>query len=327
MLLKKPLISIVSPAFNEEEVLPHFYAEVRAILDTLADHYDFELIFVDDGSSDNTLKVLRELANRDCQVGYLSLSRNFGHQAAYSAGLEHVSGDAVIMMDSDLQHPPALLPQLLQQWQGGHDVVVTLREGKRPGVFRNLATKTFLTLIRRVSSLRMRENMADYCLLSRRALDSLLRLRETHRYLRGMIQWLGYPVAEINFVPRDRQAGHTKFTMFLLLGYGLDSLISFTRAPLRLAYPLGFFFLLLGLILLGRGLLGGIVPGWETNFWFIWLLASVHLVGGSILIAMGLLGEYVGRIFEQVKSRPPYLLKESNSSTAELQKHQRSTAA
>src|SRR5262249_35235455 len=150
---KKPTITIISPAFNEEEVLPHFYREISQVLESLEDHYSFEILFVDDGSRDGTLQYLRQLARSDSRVRYLSLSRNFGHQAAFTAGLEHATGDAVILMDSDLQPPPALLPTLLERWEQGHDVVVTLREGKRPGLLRNLATKAFLGLMRRLSSM------------------------------------------------------------------------------------------------------------------------------------------------------------------------------
>jgi dolichol-phosphate mannosyltransferase len=326
---KKPTITIISPAFNEEEVLPHFYREISQVLESLEDHYAFEILFVDDGSRDGTLQYLRQLARSDSRVRYLSLSRNFGHQAAFTAGLEHATGDAVILMDSDLQHPPALLPTLLERWEEGHEVVVTLREGKRPGLFRNLATKAFLGLMRRLSSMPMRQRMADYCLLSRRALDSLLRLRESHRYLRGMVQWLGYSVAEVPYQPRDRKAGQTKFSMFRLLAYSLDAVVSFSRVPLRLAFIMGLIYMFIGLGVLAGGIVGAFIPSWEISGWTIALLSSIHLVGGTILCSLGLVGEYIGRIFEQVKGRPIYLIQETEEAvvSAETGTRRRSVVA
>jgi glycosyltransferase involved in cell wall biosynthesis len=305
---KKPLVSIVCPAFNEEEVLPSFIREIRQVVGQLDGSFAFEVLFVDDGSSDGTLELLRQFARQDRRVRYLSLSRNFGHQAAFFAGMEHARGDVVILMDSDLQHPPALIPVLLDRWREGHDVVVTLRQGERPGLLHNLAARCFVKLISWLSPLHLRQRMTDHCLLSRRASMDLLRLQETHRYLRGMIQWLGYSVAEVTYQPGDRRAGQSKFTLFRLFAYGLDGLISFTRAPLRLSYLLGMVFLLVGFAVMGRGLLGDVERAEATAIPAFWLLASLHVVGGSILIALGLVGEYVARIFEQVKGRPHYLL-------------------
>jgi polyisoprenyl-phosphate glycosyltransferase len=318
MSAKPPLVSLVCPAFNEEEVLPSFLREVCRVLDGLRGRFVFEVLFVDDGSSDGTLELLRRFARQDERVRYLSLSRNFGHQAAFFAGIEHARGDAVVLMDSDLQHPPALLPVLLARWREGHDVVVTLREGDRPGLLRGLAARGFVKLISWLSPLCLRERMTDHCLLSRRAAADLLRLRETHRYLRGMIQWLGYSVAEVAYRPGERLAGQSKFSLSRLLGYGLDGLISFTRAPLRLSYLMGLAFLLIGFTVTARGVLGNAEVVERAADRSFWLLASVHVVGGSILIAVGLVGEYVARVFEQVKGRPHYLLKETEPSRAAL---------
>jgi polyisoprenyl-phosphate glycosyltransferase len=307
----KPKVTIIAPALNEEEVLPHFHRELGEVLASLEGQYEFEILYVDDGSSDGTLQLLREWARRDGRVRYLSLSRNFGHQAAFTAGLEHAQGSAVILMDADLQHPPTLLPMLLARWREGHDLVVTMHSKRRKGIFRNLATNCFLRLMSRFSQERLRERMCDFCLLSRRAVDSLVRMRESHRYLRGLVQWLGYSTAEVWFEPPARRAGQTKFNLVRLLTFSLDAIVSFSRVPLRLSFALGMIFLIFGVGVLARGLLGLLIPGWEINAGLVLLLTSIHIVGGSVLCGVGIVGEYVGRIFEQVKGRPIYLLKET----------------
>jgi dolichol-phosphate mannosyltransferase len=318
MATNRPQVSIIIPAFNEEEVLPQFHRELCRVLDELTDEHDFEIVYVDDGSSDRTLGLMRHWAMRDLRVRYLSLSRNFGHQAAFAAGLQHAHGEAVVMMDCDLQHPPALLPTLLDRWQEGHDLVITLRKSRRAGAVRNLASRFFVGLLRRMSCQPMRPEMLDYCLLSRRAADSLLRLRESHRYLRGMLQWLGYSTAEVAFDPPPRAAGTSRFTFGRLLSFSLDAITSSSRLPLHLAFVVGMVFLLIGIGTVLRGVLGYIVPGWEVNGWMIALLASVHIVGGSILCGLGIIGEYIGRTFEQVKGRPIYLIKETEKALAEM---------
>ncbi len=299
------LVSVVVPAFNEVEVLPYFHRALTGVLAGLEDRYRFEIVYVDDGSTDATLSLLRCWAGTDTRVRYLSLSRNFGHQAAFTAGLESAGGDAVVLMDCDLQHPPALLPALLDRWREGHDLVLTLREGKRPGPIRGLMTRCFVGLLRRLSATPLREQLTDFCLLSRRAADSLRRLRESHRYLRGLVQWLGYPAAEVVYEPPPRRAGRSRFTPGRLLAFGLDAITSSSRLPLRLSFALGLLFVVAGLVAAGGVLAGG---GAEAA-----LLASVYLVGGTVLTMLGVVGEYVGRTFEQVQGRPLYLLKETDA--------------
>jgi dolichol-phosphate mannosyltransferase len=324
----RPRVSIVAPAFNEEEVLPEFHRELCRVLSSLEATCDFEVVYVDDGSSDGTLDLLRRWAASDSRVRYLSLSRNFGHQAAFTAGMEHACGDAIILMDCDLQHPPAMLPVLLQRWQEGHDLVVTLRQARHGGWFRNFVSSCFTRLLCRLSTQAMRPHMLDFCLLSRRAADSLLRLRESHRYLRGLVQWLGYSTAEAVFDPPPRAAGSSHFTLARLLPYSLDALTSSSRLPLRLAFVPGLLFLLCGAGVLLRSLLGAFVPAWQMDGWLVVLLASIHLGAGSVLCALGVLGEYVGRTFEQAKGRPLYLVRETSedgngNSAAKEQRHRR----
>jgi glycosyltransferase involved in cell wall biosynthesis len=301
-------LSVICPAFQEEVVLPRFHAELATVLDALPPEYQTEVIYVDDGSDDGTLQVLRALAASDRRVHYLSLSRNFGHQAAITAGLEHSSGDAIITLDSDLQHPPALIPTLLAKWREGNDIVMTLREEDPDlGPVKRVTSRAFFEVMRYLSETEMRIAASDYRLMSRRAVDSLLRFPETHRFLRGMVHWLGYPTATVRFQVASRGAGHSKFTFRRLFAFAIDALLSFSKLPLRMSFILGMLFLACGTVYFGYELicaLLGRAVGWEL------VLAMVVVVGGCTLASLGILGEYVGRVYEQVKGRPLYLLKE-----------------
>jgi glycosyltransferase involved in cell wall biosynthesis len=300
-------VSVICPAYEEEAVLPRFHAVLASVLDALPAGYEAEVIYVDDGSADGTLDVLRHLAATDRRVRYLSLSRNFGHQAAITAGLEISSGDAVITLDSDLQHPPSLIPTLLAKWREGHDIVMTLREEDPDlGPFKRVTSRAFFKVMRWLSETEMRIAASDYRLMSRRAVDSLLRFPETHRFLRGMVHWLGYPTATVRFQVASRGAGRSKFTFRRLFAFAIDALLSFSKVPLRLSFALGMVFLLLGTVYGGYALVRAFFAGvgWEL------VLAAVLVTGGCVLSSLGLVGEYVGRIYEQVKGRPLYLLKE-----------------
>lgn len=308
-----PLISIVSPAFNEEETLPRFHAAVSQAVEPLRDRFRIELIIVDDGSHDGTLGVLRALAARDSRVRYLALSRNFGNQAALTAGLEHAAGDAVITLDCDLQHPPELIPQLVAKWLDGHDVVLTVRaEGKdqTQSWFKRNTSMLFHRILRRWSNMDVRVEASDYRLLSRKALDGLLRMRESHRYIRGLVQWLGFNCAEVPFHTAPRVAGESRYTLSRLMRLAFDGLFSFSRAPLRLAVGLGLTAVAFSfaLTLMALAIRGG-------DLLFAALLIAIHVVGASVLSAVGVLGAYIIRIFEECKNRPLYLLKESSPSS------------
>jgi dolichol-phosphate mannosyltransferase len=318
---EKRLVSVVCPAYQEEEVLPLFHRELAGVLATLEAEYRFEIVYADDGSRDRTLDVIKQLARTDPRVGYVSLSRNFGHQTALTAGLEHARGDLVISMDCDLQHPPAVLPRLLDKWKEGHDVVITIRaDDRRLGLFKRLTSRAFYRVMAVLSDTDVRLAASDFRLLTRTALDALLRMREQHRFLRGMVQWVGFPSAEIEFMPDERRAGRSKYTLRRMLRLAGDGLYSFSRVPLRLASGLGGLFLALAG---GQAAWLGwlLVAGDGTRPLALhYLLLVVHLVGGTVLCGLGFLGEYVGRIYEEVKGRPLYLLKDqSASATGTLQ--------
>lgn len=310
-------VSIVCPAFEEEEVLPHFHAELCAVLAPLENEYDMEILYIDDGSRDGTLSYVRQLAASDPRIRYLSFSRNFGQQAALTAGMEHARGDAVITLDSDLQHPPSLIPTLLKQWRAGHDIVLTYREDDpRLSYFKRISSRAFNAVMQWLSDTPVSSAASDYRLLSRKAVEALLRLHEKHRFLRGMVNWLGFRTTTVAFHPSIRGAGATKYTVRRMVGLAIDAMLSFSKLPLRLSLFLGVLCLILGIgegfFLLGRTLFGAKLEGYHL------VLIALFLVGGAVLCSLGIVGEYVGRIYEQVKARPLYLLKEASPELSSL---------
>jgi dolichol-phosphate mannosyltransferase len=299
---------VVCPAFNEEEVLPLFHPELAEALRPLEADYRIEILYVDDGSRDGTLEVLRRLARIDGRVRYLSLSRNFGHQAALTAGLEHARGDAVVSLDADLQHPPRLIPELVARWRAGHDVVLTVRaDDPRLGRFKRATSRLFYRLLGRFSSVEVRAAASDFRLLSRRAVSALLRLSETHRFLRGMVQWLGFPRAEVVYQPDPRRAGVSKYTLSRMVRLAADGLMSFSRAPLRLTAGSG---VLLTAVSAAACL--AVLLARRADPSVTLLVAAGHLVAVTQLAAVWVVGEYVGRIYEECKHRPVYLVKEQS---------------
>jgi glycosyltransferase involved in cell wall biosynthesis len=297
------LLSVVAPMHNEEETVGAFYDRVSAALDGLP----WELIVVDDASTDGTGRLLDELAARDERVGVLRLSRNFGHQAALSAGLDHARGDAVVMIDGDLQDPPELIVQMVEEWLLGSDVVYAVREQREGESWAKLTTaRWFYRSFAKLAQIDLAQNSGDFRLLDRRALDTLLTLTERNRFLRGMTVWIGYRQTAIAYERDPRYAGETKFTLRKMLRFGLDAISSFSWMPLQAATLLGFFFsalAFLGLPLVIVARIAGIyVPGVSS------ILFVVLLLGGIQLITVGIIGEYVGRIYDEVKGRPLYVV-------------------
>jgi polyisoprenyl-phosphate glycosyltransferase len=302
----KPTVSIVIPAFNEAPCLAKLHQELRAVCDGLP--YQFELIFVNDGSSDATMDVLAGLRAGDDRVRYLALSRNFGHQGALSAGLAFAGGDAVIMMDADLQHPPGLIPILLARWQDGYDVVNTVRlETEDSEISKTLSSRAFYWLFRALTGLAMEPGSADFRLMAREPINALNSLPERHRFIRGLVPWLGFRQTSVSFSAPARFAGSPKYTFRRSLRLALDGITAFNLYPLRLLALLGLALMgvssAFGLMALCRQLLGGpSIGGWTT------LLISVHFLGGCQLASLGIISEYVGRALDQVTGRPLYIL-------------------
>jgi polyisoprenyl-phosphate glycosyltransferase len=298
------LLSVVAPVYNEEALIGEFYARVCGALEGL----EFELVLVDDGSSDGTAAALERIAGGDARVRVVYLSRNFGHQTALTAGLDHARGDAVVMLDADLQDPPELIPKMLDNWRAGIDVVYAVREHREGESRFKLATaRWFYSLFDRLAQVDLQHNSGDFRLLDRRALDALLSMRERNRFLRGMTVWVGYTQAAVPYRRDPRFAGETKYTFTKMLRFSLDAISSFSDRPLQLATLLGFLISTLAFIaipvVIGLRLAHSYLPGFGA------ITITVLLLGGIQLITIGIIGEYVGRIYDEVKGRPLYLVR------------------
>jgi glycosyltransferase involved in cell wall biosynthesis len=312
------LVSVVAPVFNEDATIDEFYARVCAALGGLP----FELVLVDDGSTDGSPMHLERLAENDPRVRIVYLSRNFGHQTALTAGLDHARGDAVVMLDADLQDPPELITTMLDHWRAGCDVVYAVRE-HRDGEsrFKLSTARWFYALFDKLAQVELQHNSGDFRLLDRRALDALLSMRERNRFLRGMTVWVGYTQAAVPYHRDSRYAGETKYTISKMLRFSLDAISSFSHRPLQLATLLGFListlaFIAIPIVIVLR-ILGSYLPGFSA------LTIVVLLLGGIELIAIGIIGEYVGRIYDEVKGRPLYLVR-ARRNIAETDLHQAS---
>ena len=317
-------VSIVCPAYHEQEVLPLFHQELSRILAPLEIQYHFEILYIDDGSRDGTLAAMKGVAQSDRRVRVLSLARNFGKEAALQAGLEHAEGDLIITMDTDLQHPPELIPQLLEKAREPVDLVITVREEyQKPGWFNQLGTQMFYRILDSLSEIEIRKETSDFLLMKRKVANVLLQMQEKHRFMKGLIHWMGFVYAEVPFRPTERTVGYTKFSFRNLLALGKDCLFSFSKRPLTLATNFG-------AVTLGLGLLWALIAVVQMalgigdgNVTAHYLIVSSHVLAGAILLGIGILGEYVGRIWEQVRLRPNYLLKfDSHEARARTVAHQ-----
>jgi len=302
------ILSIIVPAYNEQEVLPAFHQRIAAVLAGIA--MDAEIIYINDGSRDATLSVLENLRAGDPRVAIIDLSRNYGKEIAMSAGLDLCCGDAVVVIDADLQDPPELIPALIEQWRQGFDVVYAKRFGREGETrFKKLTAHLFYRLIQRVSRVSIPEDTGDFRLLSRRAVESLKRLREQHRFMKGLFAWIGYPQKAVLYRRDPRLAGETKWNYWKLWNFALEGITSFTVAPLKIATYAGltvaFFSFLFGILIIYRTLVfGDPVRGYPS------LMVVVLFLSGVQLIALGIMGEYLGRMFDETKNRPLYLVTE-----------------
>jgi glycosyltransferase involved in cell wall biosynthesis len=302
-------VGVVCPVFQEEEVITLFHERLTKVLKTLGDRYVFQILYVVDPAPDRTEEILAALSTADATVGVLVMSRRFGHQVALLAGVDHCDADAVITLDTDLQHPPEVIPQLLSRFEEGFDVVQTLRgDSSGRSWFERVTSVWFYSLLARSSAIDLEPGAADYRLLSRRVADIFRRqIREQNQFLRGMVRWVGFRVAYVTFECESRARGRSKYGVVRLLNFAIQGIFSFSKIPLRLATFVGAAAALLGFVygvfVLVTYFLGPpIVPGWTS------LLALISLLGGVQLIFMGVIGEYIGLIFDEVKSRPLYLI-------------------
>jgi glycosyltransferase involved in cell wall biosynthesis len=299
-------LSIVVPAYNEEEVLPEFHRRLSAVLSSIA--VPAEIVFVNDGSDDATVRVCRELRLKDPRVAIVDLSRNFGKEIALTAGLDHALGDAVVIIDADLQDPPELIPELIRQWQNGYDVVYAKRVSRAgETALKKFTAHAFYRLVKRISRVQIPEDTGDFRLLSRRATDSLRQLGEQHRFMKGLYAWIGYPQKAVPYARDPRFAGQTKWNYWRLWNFAIEGITSFTIAPLKCATYFGAIVaawaFAYALWIIGKtSLYGEPVRGYPT------LMVVILFLGGVQLFAIGILGEYVGRAFNEMKGRPLYLV-------------------
>jgi glycosyltransferase involved in cell wall biosynthesis len=309
---KKLKVDLVIPVFNEAGVVTQMHARIRAALDQLL--YAFTFIYVDDGSSDATPDELSALEKSDPRVSVISLSRNFGHQAALTAGLDASRGDVVISLDADGQHPPEMIGQMLDLIAQGYDIVQTQRmEASQPASFKKFTSSLFYRMINFVSGTRMLPGAADFRALNRQAVDALKSMPEYHRFLRGMITWMGFSAVILPYDEPKRIAGRSKYSLGKMVRLASDAVFSFSLMPLYIGLSAGLGFMALALAqmiyvatLWLTGQMDKIVPGWSS------LMAVLLIASGVIMILLGFIGVYVGYIFQEVKRRPVYLIKEKN---------------
>ena len=307
MKAETDLISIIAPVFNEAAGLEPFYQRLCATLSAIETR--FEIIFIDDGSTDASPEILRHLKQNDPSVSVIELSRNFGKEIALTAGLDHSHGDAAIIIDTDLQDPPELIADFIREWKNGYDVVygqLISRAGET--WFKRVTAYQFYRLIRRVAHFNIPEDTGDFRLLSRRAVDALAQLRERHRFMKGLFSWIGYPQKGIEYDRQPRRAGRSKWSYWKLWNFAIEGITSFSTAPLRLATYLGLV-VALGAFLFGSYIIydtlvwGNPIPGYPS------LMVVILFLGGIQLISIGIIGEYLGRLFDEAKQRPLYLVK------------------
>ncbi len=300
------LISVVVPSYNEEEVLPEFYQRLSSVLDTLS--YSSEILFVNDGSTDGTLAAILKWHENDPRVGVIDLSRNFGKEIAMSAGLDNAKGDAVVVIDADLQDPPELIPALIEQWEAGFDNVYakrTEREGET--VLKKKTASWFYRLIQHVSNVRIPEDTGDFRLLSRRAVESLNKLREQHRFMKGLFAWIGYPSKAVPYRRDPRGAGESKWNYWKLWNFAIEGITSFSILPLKIATYVGLTTALIAFVHAFFVIYKTLVYG-EPVQGFPTMMVVILFLGGVQLMSLGIIGEYLGRMFNETKKRPLYLL-------------------
>lgn len=307
------VISILIPSFNEQEVLPALMERLQKLAHTIK-NYEFEFLFVNDGSSDKTLELIQGYAREDHRVSYINLSRNFGKEIAMIAGIDHVEGDATVIIDADLQDPPELIPEMIRIWEEGFDDVYAKRRSRHGETWLKRKTSTwFYSTLQRSTNVPIQRDTGDFRLLSRRCIMALREFRESQRYTKGMFSWIGYKKKEILYDRDPRQAGSTKWNYTKLVNLAIDGITSFTTAPLRISSFIGiivsfFAFLYIVVIVFRTLVFGSDLAGYPS------MMAVVLFLGGIQLLSLGVIGEYVGRIFNETKSRPLYFIEEYHTS-------------
>jgi len=318
---EKEVCSVVIPVFNEEENLELLHRRLSKVLENLCQ--DYEIIFVDDGSADKSLEIIKKLRKINERVKIISFSRNFGHQIAITAGIDYASGSAVIVMDADLQDPPEVIPKLVEKWRQGFDTVYAIRESRKDPILKRAIAFVFYRLFQRMSDVDVPVDTGDFRLMSRRVVNVLKSMPERNRYLRGLASWVGFSRARIRYARNERYAGKRKYTLWQSARLAFDGITSFSHFPLRLVIHVGLVVSLVGFlyttkIIIDTLLFGRTVPGWTT------LMAAVLFLGGVQLIVVGVIGAYIGRIYVEVQQRPLYLIKQKIGFSKKVQEPDKS---
>lgn len=302
---------VIIPAYNEEGNIQPIAAAVEEAFKNLS--CDYYILFVDDGSTDNTLAVMEELSNRNNRIKYLSFSKNNGHQVALKAGLDNSDAGCTITMDADMQHPPALIPELIAKWEQGYDVVYTIRKDQQNlSFFKRLTSSLFYTLLGKISDIEVENGSADFRLLDRKVTDEIRKIKEQDVFLRGLVKWIGFKQASIQYQPLERLSGQTKYSYRKMMLLALQGITSFSTKPLYAAIYIGFAFSILSLLYVPFAVYSyfthHVVSGWSS------LIVTVTFLGGLQLIILGIIGLYLGKLFMQSKGRPMYIVSKTNLS-------------
>ena len=304
----KKKISLVIPMYYEEKVAEECYRRVKENLDKLTDNYNYEIIFVNDGSKDKTLSILEEIASKDKNVKIISFSRNFGHQAAVTAGLQYVTGDAIIIMDADLQDPPELIPDMLKLWEDGNEVIYGKRKSREgESAFKLLTAKMFYKTLNSLSEVEIPKDTGDFRLVDRKVVDTINSLPEHNKFLRGLFSWVGYKQKEYLYERKERFAGETKYPLKKMIKLAKDGIFSFSTKPIRFIGLFGGIFIFISFVLLLFIIIYNSIN--EINLSIFWnILMVLNFMQGVQLIITWILGEYIGRIYDESKNRPQYII-------------------
>ena len=307
----KKLITILVPAYNEQDVLNMLYERVSKIMNSMQ-NYNFEILFVNDGSTDKTLDILKNLREKDNRICYLNLSRNFGKEIAMIAGLDYSKGDAVIIIDADLQDPPELIPEMISYWEEGYDDVYAKRKSRKgESWLKKFTSKMYYKTLQSVTKIQIQKDTGDFRLLDRRCVEALKQFRESQRYTKGLFSWIGYNKKEILYDRDPRAAGKTKWNYKKLIDLSIDGITSFTTTPLRMSAIIGILISIIGfiymMVIIIKTIISGVeVPGYAST------MVVILFIGGIQLIFLGIIGEYLGRAFYETKNRPIYFVDRYN---------------
>ena len=304
-------ISVVIPMYCEEEVADICYKRVVNNLKKLSDKYSYEIIFINDGSKDSTLKILKKIASNDDNVKIISFSRNFGHQAAVTAGIRNVTGDAVIIMDADLQDPPELFEGMIEKWEEGYEVVYGKRKTREgESIFKLLTARMFYNTLNKLSEIEIPKDTGDFRLVDRKVIDVIASLPEHNKFLRGLFSWVGFSQYAYEYNRVNRVAGKTKYPFKKMFKLATDGILSFSAKPLKVVGAIGFFSVIVSILILVYSIvsfvfkLNSLTPGWTS------IMCTMTFIGGIILISLGMIGEYIARIYEESLGRPEYIIDE-----------------